>query len=536
MKLALGPILYAVDCTRATWKFRVMVFSAAGSHAAPHEDDLRFEPADVTVDPPVAMADLSTYGLGRAWSWTVSIPRREAERRVRYTLRHSEGETTIDHVYAPARDRLPRIAVTSCSGFSAGDVDPGSKRKPFELWQRMRNLHETPIRSAKTNPSGFHLLIGGGDQIYNDAVKIAVGGTTKTVAKLVETRPDVAAATFLRDARRAYFANYVEHFSIPEIAAMSARLPAQYTWDDHELFDGCGSYDHPIQNHPTVKLLRRAARDAFVTFQLGADPAADSIASVSPQGAAGGDDPDTSHFLQWACFEAEEADLDVILLDLRSGRTMTRVLAPAQREALESALNAITNRVAGKARHVLVVSSIPLVHARHSRLLRMLPALPRKLGLGDDLLDQWEHSLHSKEQLELVDRLFRAQALGCRVTIVSGDVHSGAALLIKSTRPEHRRKGARIPLLQLTSSGIVHPPPPVGLPFLEEFVEANGERLADGLTTEFAVNAEQAKSIFEPNYASIHFEPKRANDFSFAGRAWFERKILGPLGPIAFKA
>lgn len=538
MKIVLGPILHVVDCSAATWRFRVVVHTAAGSTAKPAADALEFESDDVVVSEAAPIADLSEYGLGRSWGWSVEAPRRDDERRLKYVLRHDGGELRVDHVFVPARTRLPRIAYTSCSGFSDGAIDPQAKKQPFELWKRMKNLHErTTSRDPTRNPSGFHLLIGGGDQIYQDGVVIDVDGRRKTVEDIVADRPAVQAATFLRAARRAYAAHYVQHFAIPEMAAMFARLPALRTWDDHELFDGCGSHRPDVQDHPTVRLLRRAARDTFVVFQLGADPDAAEIASVHPPEAAGGDDPDSSHFLQWACFEAEDAELDFLVLDLRSGRTMTRVLSPAQWDALDRALRGIESRTMPRKRHVLLVSSIPVVHARHSRLLAMRPALPEKLGLADDLLDQWEHSLHREEQLRLIDRLFRAQAAGCRVTILSGDVHSGTALRIESERAEHRSKGVRIPILQITSSGIVHPPPPVDhVRILEHFVKAKEEELADGLTTRFAIALSDVKSIFEPNYASIHFEPRRENEFSFAGRAWIERKKLGPLGPISFSA
>ena len=67
----------------------------------------------------------------------------------------------------------------------------------------------------------------------------------------------------------------------------------------------------------------------------------------------------------------------------------------------------------------------------------------------------------------LVHRLLAASASGTRVTLLSGDVHVAAVGVIESDRADVPAT-ARV-INQLTSSGIVHPPPPgVVLFFLEQ--------------------------------------------------------------------
>jgi hypothetical protein len=60
-----------------------------------------------------------------------------------------------------------------------------------------------------------------------------------------------------------------------------------------------------------------------------------------------------------------------------------------------------------------------------------------------------------------------ADSKKCRVTVLSGDVHVGAPGMIASTRSTAEEPSSQV-INQLTSSGIVHPPPPgVVLFFLE---------------------------------------------------------------------
>jgi hypothetical protein len=55
-----------------------------------------------------------------------------------------------------------------------------------------------------------------------------------------------------------------------------------------------------------------------------------------------------------------------------------------------------------------------------------------------------------------------ADSKKCRVAVLSGDVHVGALGMIESTRGTAEEPSSQV-INQLTSSGIVHPPPCVVL-------------------------------------------------------------------------
>ena len=81
--------------------------------------------------------------------------------------------------------------------------------------------------------------------------------------------------------------------------------------------------------------------------------------------------------------------------------------------------------------------------------------LPGHQTWQDDLIDQWPSAAHWDEWADLLQELVAFSArTGARVTSVSGEIHLGALGLIESGATE---------IYQLTSSGIVHPPPPASV-------------------------------------------------------------------------
>jgi len=103
-----------------------------------------------------------------------------------------------------------------------------------------------------------------------------------------------------------------------------------------------------------------------------------------------------------------------------------------------------------------------------------LSIFPGQQALEDDLRDQWNSTPHKQERLRLIHRLLDfSAARKCRVTLLSGDVHVGALGVIRDIRDDTRADGGGTgqQITQLTSSGIIHPPPQgAALFFLENVV------------------------------------------------------------------
>ena len=69
-----------------------------------------------------------------------------------------------------------------------------------------------------------------------------------------------------------YLSNYYyKFFRSPEHVDILPNIPGIYMWDDHEIFDGYGSYPEKIQNCDIMKNIFRIAKKYFCLFQLHMD-------------------------------------------------------------------------------------------------------------------------------------------------------------------------------------------------------------------------------------------------------------------------
>jgi len=474
MKKLLGPMLYAENqLSPDAWTFSVNLYLSGTDPLRPPplrlvflDMEARELPGAVKEDPKV-VADFSALkspAAGVLWKWKVSLPRDVQPRRVAYRFEPSvkgaaaiEGVDDVKDVVVPERGGLPRAAFFSCNGGGSADAwnTVSKMARPFACWEDMKEQHQDA-------QGGFHLLLGGGDQVYADCIwysskelmdfrRLAL--KDKLVCELPPGFHDEMVARYVE--------LYCERWSGSlGIAPMLARVPGLFTWDDHDIFDGWGSHEH-LQESPWYRALYSAAAVAFEAFQLGELKTPD----VTPRERK----PGQTHYLQTVRFTGDACDLDVVMLDLRSGRT-TRVKASGKVEysvmsdGQWAALDAWRREhgarpeAGTKHRHVIVVSSVPLVHLRFGTTAENAGGI---VDLRDDMLDQWESVVHRGERMRLLMDLFKlAKESCCAVTVVAGDVHVGARAVIHSQNPEHLLPGrteARIE--QATSSGIVHPPP-----------------------------------------------------------------------------
>ncbi|WP_158621617.1 alkaline phosphatase D family protein [Corallococcus aberystwythensis] len=372
----------------------------------------------------------------------------------------------VEDVVVPAKGASPNIAFFSCNG-TEKVMDPKNRSKAFVLWERMLEEHQGKAgRSRK--PSGFQLLIGGGDQIYADSL-----WKTMDEMRCLEGIPDTLDEPVPEGFAERVMAEYVDLYrerwnGRQGIAPMLARVPGLFTWDDHDIFDGWGSQEASQETQWFTDIYSAAAR-AFEAFQLGR--------LEDPQTARRPDDRtcapgEKRHYLQTMTFASEQCDLDVVMLDLRSGRTSGSadevgytVMSKSQWEAFDDWRAACCARKVGKAyraHHILVVSSIPIVHLRFSTTLERMAG--RFSDERDDMLDQWESMVHRGERNRLIMDLFSlAKRSEASVTVLSGDVHVAARGRMRSSNREHLTEAQYVAgetfIEQLTSSAISNMPP-----------------------------------------------------------------------------
>lgn len=411
--MRLGPILGFRGATDSRWRVSVLV---VGDGAPP----VLSVDAGVVSSPVV----LGTVDGSTAWRWELDLPRGGARS---YSVEGKTFPLAVPSVGEPLRQ-----AYVSCNGFSSKKLADTTK-DPFGPWREIGVRH-----AAKP----FHLLLMGGDQIYADQVLdlAQLGGWSDRTRKEKIRLPWTAARRAATE--RFYHKLYLARWAQPEMAAAFATIPTLMMWDDHDIFDGWGSYDADLQACPVYQGVFAAARDAFRIFQQQCAP------GERVPGAMSSDD-------FGFCYEVDGIALWVP--DLRSKRTQDQVATAGSWNAGFARLDQVRG-----AKHLLVLSSIPVVYPNFKAVEAVLGWMPGEQELEDDLRDHWRTASHQGERLRLIHRLLAfAKGNGTRVTILSGDVHVGACGVIESTRSD-----SEAVINQLVSTGVVHPPPQALVAFL----------------------------------------------------------------------
>jgi len=409
------------------------------------------EPPDLEVDgvrlavPPRHVASLE----GRtAWRYDFAVPRAEEDRRVAYGFRDEEERWRF---CVPGLGVRPRFAYASCNGWEdeAPDAPPGPERNA--RWSHMLGLH-------RSRP--FHLLLMGGDQIYADRVWRAHPELEAWFGAPARRRPDAPLSDDAVAAADRWYADlYVHHWRQAEVAAVLSSLPAVMMWDDHDVFDGFNSHPDADRGTPAYRRLAEVARRHFALFQQGCAP----------------DDP---HDAVWGAAQgtfSQDHLLDgvgLLVPDLRSERTPGRVMSAQTWAALPGRLGRLR-----AARHLFVMSSVPVAFPDLSWAERLANILPGQGRYEDDLRDQWGSYAHREEHARLIGLLAEhARTAGARVAVLSGEVHLAHAAEIRADGAE---------MLQLTSSGIAHPPPSPAWPAALERIAGMTRRLPGGAAVAF---------------------------------------------------
>lgn len=436
MATLLGPVLQFLGVQNKPWCTSILVVTDAATPPALQ--------SAVGTEPFKRLSVLQSGAT--VWRGGLSVPMGAAARRISYSV---DAQSNV--LYVPADGQTPCMAYTSCNGFSS----PGLIQTVADqnaLWKRLMNLHAGRERINGRSFGPYHLLLQGGDQVYTDAFWQD------------PTCPDIVAWSQLpRDQRRrakwtaamqtqvtAFFETlYLTRWSMPEVALPLASLPGVMMWDDHDSFDGWGSYPREVHDCPVYQGVFAIAKSCFALFQRHSAPGKAPLCGLPDQGA----------------YSAgyRMGSMGLLALDMRSERGPERKsggnLQSAQVLSAQSWAAAYQWLDAQKdMKHLVLMSSIPVVYPSFELLEKMLGVLPGQQELEDDLRDQWSSPAHRSERLRLIHRLFDfSQAQSCRITLLSGDAHVAAVGVLESRR-NATDSNAQV-INQVTSSAIVHTPP-----------------------------------------------------------------------------
>lgn len=494
-----GPVLsFRGAGEDGAWRVSALVGVAAGT--APPA--LRIE--DRQVAAPVGLA---THGGQTFLRYDLSCDQHDGERRVTYGVAPDGPGWQFT---VPGRGYAPRMAYVSCNGFS----DPSAMRKLSRpenaVWGDLLANHDRGFRPAgykldreqlwheeRIHDEGvqrFHLLLMGGDQIYFDSIWEELQPlkrwvslsrdeqlgfrVTRTLERQIEDYYlTLYARRWLPDSR----ARWGKGATNGDAADAMASIPTIMMWDDHDIFDGWGSYSPMMQQSELFRTLFRHARRAFWVFQM--QHRLDDLPALAPLARADVSQ-DAPQYAPIAWGEVGRADplflplldnqpgftlthhvgpVSLFVADLRTERARSQVLGPRTWSALQGWLDTVRDgkpaHPGSKCQHLIFLSSVPVAHPKLSLAEGLLDSFGRddvQDSNADDLKDHWSHDDHEGERKRLLESLLQiADRRRLRVSIVSGDVHVAAWGTAYRRDVPPTANWAQIQ--QFTSSAVVHP-------------------------------------------------------------------------------
>ncbi|KAG7452679.1 uncharacterized protein BT62DRAFT_880537 [Guyanagaster necrorhizus] len=420
------------------------------------------------------------------WRFMIHIPLGHHEMAVSYSI--NKGQKL--YFFVPGRNQNMRWAAYSCNGFSAG-VNPDDFRGPGfhtgydPVWVDLLEKHaEKP----------FHMLMGGGDQIYCDGLT-REPELQEWIAKM---KPDERKSHPLSEEiseaiDRFYFNHYCQTFRSGAFARANSSIPMMNMCDDHgtvSIIDGFGSYPDDLQVAPVFQTIGARGYFFFLLFQCFLNVEIDGINDhrgqhVNRSVIIGGPGPYVKlHSHSFLASLGPQAA--ILMLDCRAERKKDQVCSRYEYDKIFKRLQELPESV----EHLIIQLGIPIAYPRMVFLESALEsrfnpivALSKTGSLGlsgfvnkfnadaellDDLNDHWTARSHKRERNWLILELQKiALAKHLRITFVSGDVHCAAVGVFKTLRAKGRSEiqpsvDHRY-MVNVVTSAIVNTPPPMGV-------------------------------------------------------------------------
>ncbi|KAG9232081.1 hypothetical protein BJ875DRAFT_467778 [Amylocarpus encephaloides] len=446
------------------------------------------------------------------WRFDLQVPMQREEIQCEYTisgLNFTKGKKTDkQHFFIPAITESMRIMFHSCNGFSVGTDEAAYSGAC--LWNDVNRVH------AKTP---FHVMLGGGDQIYNDGIRVNGPLRAWTDIGNPKKRKEFPFPESLRkDCDDYYVNNYIRWYSTEPFASANGQIAQLNLWDDHDIIDGFGSYVDEFMRCAVFRGIGGLANKYYLLFQHHLAPPSSTFTTDAPQttdhSVVGTDSRqlENSFVLEEKTIDSGYiigskpgpyvvdhsrsiyarlgANIGFFGIDARTERTRHQVNYPETYDIIVSRLRQELSAAKSSSlpiQHLIVLLGIPIAYPRltwlenifSSPLMGPLKLLNKRFGFGggffnhfdgsvdllDDLDDHYTARTHKKERQMLMHKLQElASEFSVRVTILGGDVHLAAVGRFYSNPKrnipvsnDHRY------MVNIISSAIVNKPPPAAV-------------------------------------------------------------------------
>jgi hypothetical protein len=401
--------------------------------------------------------------------WRFSIEVELASKQTRVAYRINDGPAVA--FWVPGRGETMNIMFHSCNGFSM-TVDSHSFSGPDPLWRDVLNRHQS---------KPFHVMIGGGDQVYNDPVMRDTELFREWLQmKNPEHKHHADFTPEMQDELEEFYLNrYAMWFSQGLFAMANSQIPMVNIWDDHDIIDGFGSYPHHFMATRVFTGLGAIAYKYYMLFQhqsLAAETEKDESSWL-----LGRSPGPYINQLSRSVFLHLGRKVAFLGLDCRTERMRDEILSQETYDVVFDRLRAEIRK--DETKHLILLLGVPIAYPRlnflenilTSRVMDPIKALGRTGMLGgfvnkfdggveilDDLDDHWTAKHHKAERNWLIQELQDlAREKSIRITILGGDVHLAAIGQFYSNKELHIPKDKDWRYMpNIISSAIVNTAPP----------------------------------------------------------------------------
>ncbi|KAK5132641.1 hypothetical protein LTR08_008763 [Meristemomyces frigidus] len=408
------------------------------------------------------------------WRFEIELPFGEEERAWEYTIpMMTSANGSRPNMDKPKRFAVPskhesmRIMFHSCNGFSVG-TDEEAWSGPA-LWNDVLRVHDQ---------QPFHVMVGGGDQIYNDSVRVSGPLRAWTDISNPHKRREYPFGEELRaQCDEFYFLNYCRWFSTEPFATANGQIPQLNIWDDHDIIDGFGSYTDHFMRSPVFRGIGGVAHKYYLLFQHHIPPPLSTFTTDAPQTTdAQGPSGDSVQMRDTYVMTTQQEDPSFIIgkrpgpyveersrslycqlgkriaflgIDARTERTRHEVNYPDTYDLIFQHARRQISASRGEIKHLVLLLGVPIAYPRlqwlenilHSPIIGPIRFLNKRFGVAgglfnqfdggvdllDDLDDHYTAHQHKKERKQLVLRLQDlAKEQNVRISILGGDVHLAA--------------------------------------------------------------------------------------------------------------
>lgn len=230
-QIVCGPLLNYCHMQDGHWEGSVLIVLNGGGVEVVCEPTMTLQQVggDAAIQGAIRGTRLYSDKRNTFWRFDIAVPMEPGQVEYAYEfpdlLFSSADKPRVNRFFVPAAGESMRLMFHSCNGFSVGTDEAAYSGTP--LWKDVLRKHEA---------RPFHVMLGGGDQIYNDGIRVNGPLRAWTDISNPKKRRDFPFSEKLRaECDDYYLKNYIRWYNTAPFAIANGQIPQVNIWDDHDV-------------------------------------------------------------------------------------------------------------------------------------------------------------------------------------------------------------------------------------------------------------------------------------------------------------